>query len=412
MSELKVNIDPKEVGMSAERLSRIDAHFKDYVDDGRLPGYHVAVARYGQIVHSSTYGMRDVEAKTPIEQDTMYRIYSMTKPITSIALMMMVEEGKIQLTDEVSNYIPSFGNIRVFTGGSSTKPITAPSRAPMRVWHLLTHTAGLTYGFNYYDATDAIYRAREAEFAKEFPNPTLEQVCDNFAAMPLVFEPGTSWNYSVATDVVGRLVEVVSGMRLGDFLQKRILGPLGMNDTSFCVAPDKQSRLAALYAFDPSPAKKVRYTAIENQVITQRSWDSGGGGLVSTAADYWKFLQMLENGGELNGVRIISPTTLDLMTMNHIPGNKDISDWGRPMGEEVFYDGLGFGLGFAVVIDQAKTKVACSNGTYSWGGMASTAFWIDPVEEITAMFFTQLMPSTTHPIRPFLRSLVYQSITE
>jgi len=372
----------------------------------------VAVARYGQIVHSSTYGMRDVEAKTPIEQDTMYRIYSMTKPITSIALMMMVEEGKIQLTDEVSNYIPSFGNIRVFAGGSSTKPITAPSRAPMRVWHLLTHTAGLTYGFNYYDATDAIYRAREAEFAKEFPNPTLEQVCDNFAAMPLVFEPGTSWNYSVATDVVGRLVEVVSGMRLGDFLQKRILGPLGMNDTSFYVAPDKQSRLAALYAFDPSPAKKVRYTAIENQVITQRSWDSGGGGLVSTAADYWKFLQMLENGGELNGVRIISPTTLDLMTMNHIPGNKDISDWGRPMGEEVFYDGLGFGLGFAVVIDQAKTKVACSNGTYSWGGMASTAFWIDPVEEITAMFFTQLMPSTTHPIRPFLRSLVYQSITE
>ena len=412
MSELKVTIDPKEVGMSAERLARIDSHFKDYVDDGRLPGYHVAVARYGQIVHSSTYGMRDSEAKLPIEQDTMYRIYSMTKPITSIALMMLVEEGKIQLTDEVSNYIPSFGNIRVFAGGSSMKPITAPSRAPMRVWHLLTHTAGLTYGFNYFDATDAIYRAHEAEFAKENPNPTLEEVCDRYAAMPLVFEPGTSWNYSVATDVVGRLVEVVSGMRLGDFFQKRILGPLGMNDTSFYVDPAKQSRLAALYAFDPSPAKKVRFGAIENQVVTPRSFDSGGGGLVSTAADYWKFLQMLENGGELNGVRIVSPTTIDLMTLNHIPGNKDISDWGRPMGEEVFYDGLGFGLGFAVVIDQAKTKVACSNGTYSWGGMASTAFWIDPVEEITAMFFTQLMPSTTHPIRPFLRSLVYQSITE
>ncbi len=412
MSELNVTIDPKEVGMSAERLARIDSHFKDYVDDGRLPGYHVAVARYGQIVHSSTYGMRDAEAKLPIEQDTMYRIYSMTKPITSIALMMMVEEGKIQLTDEVSKYIPSFGNVRVFAGGSSLKPITAPSRAPMRVWHLLTHTAGLTYGFNYYDATDAIYRANEAEFAKENPNPTLEQLCDRYATLPLVFEPGTSWNYSVATDVVGRLVEVVSGMRLGDFFQKRILGPLGMNDTSFYVDPAKHSRVAALYAFDPSPAKKVRYTALENQVLTPRSFDSGGGGLVSTAADYWKFLQMLENGGELSGVRIVSPTTIDLMTLNHIPGNKDISDWGRPMGEEVFYDGLGFGLGFAVVIDQAKTKVACSNGTYSWGGMASTAFWIDPVEEITAMFFTQLMPSTTHPIRPFLRSLVYQSITE
>jgi CubicO group peptidase (beta-lactamase class C family) len=185
-----------------------------------------------------------------------------------------------------------------------------------------------------------------------------------------------------------------------------------MNETSFYVDPAKQSRVAALYAYDPSPARKVRYTALENQVFTPRSFDSGGGGLVSTAADYWKFLQMLENGGELNGVRIVSPTTIDLMTLNHIPGNKDISDWGRPMGEEVFYDGLGFGLGFAVVIDQAKTKVACSNGTYSWGGMASTAFWIDPVEEITAMFFTQLMPSTTHPIRPFLRSLVYQSITE
>ena len=246
MGELKATIDPKEVGLSAERLARIDDHFRHYVDDGRLPGYTVAVARYGQVAYLATYGMRDVENAKPTTLDTIYRIYSMTKPITSLALMMLVEEGKLQITDPVANFIPSFANLRVFTGGSSLKPITTPSREPMRVWHLLTHTSGMTYGFNYFDAVDDIYRRSGFEFGIG-SWPSLAEACDNFAKLPLCFEPGTSWNYSVSTDVVGRIVEVVSGMTLYDFFATRILGPLGMRDTAFYVPEDKADRLAALY---------------------------------------------------------------------------------------------------------------------------------------------------------------------
>lgn len=411
MGELKVTIDPKEVGMSAERLARIDEHFRHYVDDGRLPGYTVSVARYGQVAYLATYGMRDVENAKPMTLDTMYRIASMTKPITSLALMMLVEEGKLQITDPVANFIPSFANLRVFTGGSSLKPITAPSREPMRVWHLLTHTSGMTYGFNYFDAVDDMYRRSGFEFGIG-SWPSLAEACDNFAALPLCFEPGTSWNYSVSTDIVGRIVEVVSGMTLDDFFATRILGPLGMHDTAFYVPEDKADRLAALYQYDAATGGKTLMEAAAKTALRQPRALSGGGGLFSTAYDYWRFLQMLENGGELDGVRLVSPTTLDMMTMNHLPGNSDITTFGRTLGEEVFYDGLGFGLGFSVVVDQARTRVACPNGTYGWGGMASTAFWVDPVEEITATFFTQLIPSTTHPIRPYLRSLVYQSIIE
>jgi CubicO group peptidase (beta-lactamase class C family) len=216
----------------------------------------------------------------------------------------------------------------------------------------------------------------------------------------------------VATDILGRVIEVASGMSLDEFFQKRILQPLGMVDTGFDVPAAKASRLAALYNVNVKTNKTQRLTELEKNVLQPPAYYSGGGGLVSTASDYWRFLQMLENGGELDGVRIVSPNTIDLMTMNHLPDNKDISEWGRPMGEEMFYDGLGFGLGFAVVTNQAKSHMASPNGTYSWGGMASTAFWIDPTEEITATFFTQLVPSTTHPIRPFLRSMVYGAIIE
>ena len=411
MAEITATIRPEEVGMSSERLARIDDHFRTYVDDGRLPGYSVAIARYGQLAHVSHYGMRNVEDKLPMTPDTMYRIYSMTKPITSVACMMLVEEGKLQLTDEVREFIPSFGKTEVFRGGSSLAPFTEPQREPMRVWHLLTHTAGLTYGFNYYDAIDDMYR--RAGFDYGIPQTdNLEQICDRYAALPLVFHPGTSWNYSVATDILGRVVEVVSGMSLDRFFEERIFTPLKMQDTAFWAPEAKHDRMAALYVADTTTIKARRGQTLEQNALRKPTYFSGGGGLVSTAYDYWRFLQMLENGGELDGARIISPTTLDLMTMNHLPNNTDISSWGRPLGDEIFYNGLGFGLGFAVVIDQAKTKVACPNGTYSWGGMASTAFWVDPVEEVTAMFFTQLVPSTTHPIRPYLRSLVYQSIID
>ena len=232
MAQITATIRPEEVGMSSERLARIDDHFRTYVDDGRLPGYSVAVARYGQLAHVSHYGMRNVEDKLPITADTMYRIYSMTKPITSVACMMLVEEGKLQLTDEVREFIPSFGKTEVFRGGSSLAPVTEPQREQMRVWHLLTHTAGLTYGFNYYDAIDDMYR--RAGFDYGIPQAdSLEQICDRYAALPLVFHPGTSWNYSVATDILGRVVEVVSGMTLDRFFEERIFAPLGMHDTSF-----------------------------------------------------------------------------------------------------------------------------------------------------------------------------------
>jgi CubicO group peptidase (beta-lactamase class C family) len=411
MTELKVEVEPKQVGFSAERLARIDAHFQNYVDDGRLSGYEVAVARKGQLAHVATYGMRDVEAKLPTKLDTMYRIYSMTKPITSVALMMLAEEGLVQLNDPVSDYIPAFAETRVWRGGSALKPVTDPITEPMRIWHLMSHTAGLTYSYNYAHPVDEIYR--RAGF--EMGNPkidSLEAFADRVATMPLLFQPGTSWDYSVATDVLGRVVEVVSGMSLDKFFESRILGPLGMHDTAFHAPVEKQDRLAALYGVDEKTSGLKRYDMVGDYAKSVPKVFSGGGGLISTAYDYYRFLQMLAGGGVLGDVRILSPASIKLMTMNHLPNNQDVSTFGRALGEEIFYDGLGFGLGFAVVIDQASTRVLCPKGTYSWGGAASTAFWIDPVEEVTAMFFTQLMPSTTYPIRPYLRQLVYSAITD
>ena len=411
MGELQAQIEPKQVGFSTERLGRIDEHFRDYVDDGRLPGYSIVVARGGHVAYLSTYGQRDVEARLPTTLDTMYRIYSMTKPITSVALLMLVEEGKLRLTDLVSDFIPSFAHTQVWRSGSVLKPVTDPITEPMRIWHLLTHTSGLTYGFLYADAVDDLYRRAGFEMGVGQDQP-LAEVCDRYAALPLVFQPGTSWNYSVATDVLGRIIEIASGMKLDNFLWKKILEPLGMHDTVFGVSPDKHHRLAALYGVKESTNKLIRADSLGNAAKSMPVYLSGGGGLISTAFDYFLFLQMLANHGVLGDVRLLSPASIDLMTMNHLPNNQDVSTFGRALGEEIFYDGIGFGLGFSVVIDQAKTRALCPNGTFGWGGAASTVFWVDPVEEVTAMFFTQLMPSTTYPIRPFLRQLVYQAITD
>lgn len=411
MGELRVQIEPKQVGFSAARLGRIDEHFHAYVDDGRLPGYSIAVARGGHLAHVSTYGYRDVETQSPTTLDTVYRLYSMTKPVTSVALLMLVEEGKLRLTDLVSDYIPSFAQTRVWRTGTVLKPITDPVTEPMRIWHLLTHTAGLTYGFLYADVVDDIYRRAGFEMGVG-QNQSLAEVCDRYAALPLLFQPGTSWNYSVATDVLGRVIEIVSGMSLDEFLAKKILEPLGMHDTAFCTSADKHDRLATLYGVNESTGGLKRLEAVGNGAKSMPVYLSGGGGLVSTAFDYYLFLQVLANRGALGDVRLLSPTSIALMTMNHLPNNQDVSTFGRALGEEIYFDGVGFGLGVSVVIDQAKTRALCPNGTYGWGGMASTVFWVDPVEEVTAMFFTQLMPSTTYPIRSYLRQLVYQAITD
>ena len=403
-------VDPKEVGLDATRLKNIDKHFNRYVDEGRLSGYAVAVARHGKVAHFGMYGHKDSETSAPITDDTMYRIYSMTKPVTSIALMMLVERGLLQLTDPVSKFIPPFGETRVWNTGSVLKPLTNALTEPIRIWHLLTHTAGMTYGWMYSDLVDDMYRRAGFEAGEAYKD-SLEVVCDKYAALPLLFQPGSSWNYSVATDIVGRVIEVVGKMPLDEFFDKNIFQPLEMHDTGFWVPEEKYERVASLYRYDETNHKKAKISGFANSSLEKPAFLSGGGGLISTAGDYFKFIRMLEGRGKSGNVQLLSPSTFEMMVMNHLPNNADISTFGRPLGEEIFYDGLGFGLGFGVVVDQAKTRVACPNGTFSWGGMASTAFWVDPVNEISAMFFTQLIPSSTYPIRQYLRSLVYAAVT-
>ena len=406
-----LTVDPKEVSLDATRLKNIDKHFKRYVDEGRLAGFAVAVARRGEVAHFGMYGHKDSETSASITSDTMYRIYSMTKPVTSIALMMLVEQGLLQLTDPVSKFIKSFGETRVWNTGTILKPMTAALTEPIRVWHLLTHTSGLTYGFNYADVVDDMYRRAGFETGLSY-NESLEVVCDKIASLPLVFQPGSSWNYSMATDVVGRIIEVISKMPLDEFLEKNIFAPLGMTDTAFFVPEEKRSRVSSLYRYDEVNHSKIKLDTLGNSSLENPKFLSGGGGLISTAGDYFKFIKMLEGRGKSGDVRIVSSRTIDLMTQNHLPNNADISTFGRPIGEEFLYDGLGFGLGFSVVVDQAKTRVACPKGTFAWGGMASTAFWVDPVNEISAMFFTQLIPSGVYPIRQYLRSLVYAALAD
>jgi CubicO group peptidase (beta-lactamase class C family) len=413
MSELKVEVDPAEAGFAADRLRRLDDNFARYVDGGLLSGWLLAVSRHGKLVHVAHYGHRDREAGLEVTPDTLWRIYSMTKPITSVAAMMLYEEGRFELTDPVSKFIPAFKDMRVFTGGSDQRPVTVPATEPVRVHHLLTHTSGLTYGFHRTHPVDAMYRAAGFDLDNR-PATTLEQACDHWASLPLLFQPGAEWNYSVATDVLGRVVEVASGQSLDEFFAQRILGPLGLTDTAFYARPDDLYRLAALYGRGLD-GKAARMDGLGAAARKKPVMLSGGGGLVSTAADYHRFMQMLlkredSPAGELDGVRLLSPRTVAYMTRNHLPGNQDLAQFGRPLNAESPQAGTGFGLGFAVVIDPVPGKVVCSEGELSWGGAASTTFWLDPAAELTVSFFTQLIPSSSHPLRPQLRQLVYQAL--
>src|SRR3954471_3661644 len=375
MGDIKVEVDPGEVGFDAARLARIDTHFRRYVDDGRLPGWLVLVARRGQIAHLSTYGMRDVEAGAPVGLDTLFRVYSMTKPITSVAAMLLYEEGGFELKDPVSTFIPSFADTKVYRSGSAVNPVLDPQVEPMRVWHLLTHTSGLTYGFHHATPVDAMYRAGGFEWGNP-PGEDLAQICERFASFPLLFQPGSEWNYGVSTDVLGRIVEGASGQTLDAFMQERIFEPLGMTDTAF-VAKDLD-RLAALYIPAPGTRLATRMDAMGDAAKSKPDFLSGGGGLVSTAGDYHRFATMLLNGGELDGVRLLGTPTIDYMTQNHLPGHADLEAFGRPLFAETSFAGVGFGLGFSVVQSAVDNKVLSSDGEYAWGGAASTAFWVDP----------------------------------
>jgi CubicO group peptidase (beta-lactamase class C family) len=402
--------DPAALGFDPRRLARLDTHFARYVDDGRLAGWHIVVTRRGQVVHSSTYGQRDLEAGLPVTEDTLWRVYSMTKPITSVVAMTLWEEGRLELTDEVSRYIPSFAKIRVYDKGSALRPYTVPATEPVRIWHLLTHTSGLTYGFMHANPVDERYRMAGFDLAPA-TGPDLAAVCDRLAALPLQFQPGSGWGYSIATDVLGRVIEVICGRPLDEVVAERVLRPLGMDDTRWWVEPADASRLAVLYAFDPGTGRTVR-SDLGRYALEKPAALMGGSGLVSTAADYHRFTQLLLRGGELDGERILGSRTLRYMTRNHLPGGGDLASFDAQGFPETTLVGIGFGLGFAVVENPLPVKTLMSPGEFYWGGMASTAFWVDPAEEVTGMLFTQLLPSAIHPLRPQLHQLVYSALVD
>jgi CubicO group peptidase (beta-lactamase class C family) len=397
--------------MDPARLARIDDHLARYVDHGRLAGWQVLVTRRGCVVHSSVHGSRDLEAGRPVEPDTLWRIYSMTKPVTAVVAMSLYEQGVLSLNDELSRYLPEFADMRVLVGGNAEQPRTVPATEPIRLWHLLTHTAGLTYAFTRSSVLDEMYRLAGADPLVD-TSADLAGMCERWASLPLLFEPGTAWNYSVATDVLGRVIEVLTGETLEQAFDRVVLGPLGMTDTRWWVGGSDVDRLAALYVPNPSGAGVVRYDAMGGHALTPPAMLSGGGGLISTAQDYARFTAMLLGGGELDGVRVLGPRTLAYMTRNHLPDDGTLVSLGRGQFAETAYDGVGFGLGFGVNVDPVRSKVHTSPGEFTWGGLASTAFWVDPVEQVTAHLFTQLVPSSTYPIRTELRQLVYSAIVD
>ncbi len=405
-------IDPSDAGFDPVRLQRIDRHLARYVDDGRLPGWQVVVARGGHVVHSSAHGRRGVTDDRPWTGDTVVRLYSMTKPITSVAALMLHEEGAFQLKEPIATFLPEFAETPVYRSGSFVRPQTEPQTEPIRVWHLLTHMSGLTYGFHNTHAVDAMYRQAGFEWGQP-AGMDLAECCRTWAELPLVFQPGSEWNYGVSTDVLGRLVEVVSGQPLDEFFRTRILDPLGMDETEFWVPDERRDRFAELTVPNPATGEAVPAPAALAAPLDQRpAMLSGGGGLTGTAADYLRFAHLLLNRGELDGVRLLGTRTVDYMTRNHLPGGVDLEAIGRPLFAETTFDGVGFGLGVSVMLDPVTNRVPGSVGSFSWGGAASTVFWVDPTEEIVVVFLTQLLPSSTHPIRPELTSLVYQALVD
>ncbi len=416
----------EDVGMSTERLERITAWLEEQVSSNRLAGCSALVARHGEIVYQKSTGQSDVEAGKSFSNDTIVRAYSMTKPVTSVAAMMLYEEGAFQLDDPIALYLPEFFDTPVWAGGNALLEDTSPQETPITVRQVMTHTSGLTYGFMQSNVVDAAYRKAGIGGPSNIKN--LEAWVKRAAEIPLVSQPGSQWNYSISTDVLGRLVEVWSGLSLEQFFHERIFVPLKMVDTGFYVREENRTRFSALYSplggdgmssvaksGDPLADKKtgiqLQESSAESSYFKPAAIFSGGGGLVSTMADYGKFCQMLLNGGVLDEQRILGRKTVAYMRTNQLPNNSDMADMGQPVWSETSYDGIGFGLGFAVVLDPVKAHIITSVGEHHWGGAASTFFWIDPEEDLYVIFLTQLIPSSTYPIRRELRTRVYQAIT-
>ena len=393
---------PDRAGMSAERLDRIAELAGGYTESGKLASVLTMVARDGRVVHVSSVGQRGVEDDRPLPEDALFRIFSMSKPITAVAAMILYEEGKFQLRDPVSKFIPELAELDVLVDGERV-----PAKNVMTMQQLLTHTAGFSYGFAPDDPVDKLYNETQVLRAKD-----LDEFIERLAALPLKYEPGTQWHYSVAVDVTGAVIERISGQSFGDFLQERLFDPLDMHDTFFQVPPDKMDRFLPNHGWDAENDKLVAFDDGEFMDYTGGTMmESGGGGLVSTARDYLRFAEMMRAGGELHGERILSPKTVEYIATDHLPASINAGGEGERPSVNILNVGSGFGLGFGVVRDPAMTGVLGSPGEYLWGGAAGTIFWIDPVEEIVLVSMIQLMGSPW-PLRTELKVLTNAAIME
>ena len=400
--------DPSKLGFDPDRLARFRPWMQRWVDAGKYPGAQVVIARRGEVVFRDCVGLCDLETGRPWQQDTLVRIYSMTKPVATVALLMLYEDALCHLDTPVDEFLPELADRQVLVSGAVDIDQVQPAATRLTLHHLLTHTSGFTYGFNEGLLPKAM-RDRGVNFSDKTGD--LAAMVGKLSALPLAFEPGRRWNYGVSTDVIGRVVEVVSGQPLDRFLAERIFEPLGMVDTAFDVPDGKLGRLASCYDKTGKELMNLADPAGDSAFRAGRvTLYSGGGGLVSTADDYLRFAEMLRGGGALGEARLLAPKTVELMTRNALPG--DLASMGQAVFAEVSFDGIGFGLGVAVTVDPAIAKSASSGGDFGWGGLASTMFWVDPAAELSAIFLTQLMPSSAYPNRKEMRALTYSSLTD
>ncbi len=401
------DVDAPAAGFSEQRLERITPHLESrYLNPGKIAGCQVAVARHGQLAYFRNFGHRDRERQLPMTDDTIFRIYSMSKPITSIALMQLYEQGHFQLNDPVHRVIPSWREQQVYVSGEGENMVLEAVRQPVTFRHVLSHMTGLSYGATKHPV-DKRYRAEQVNREQ---GETLESFVNKLARVPLYFQPGERWLYSYATDVCGHLVEALSGQTLDAYFTEHIFEPLGMTDTAFHVSEDKQHRFAANYERGPDKTLKLLDDPATSSYLTRPTFLSGGGGLTGTTADYLKFCEMLRNRGKGPNGRIIGSRTLDLMTRNHLPDG-DLSTMAMGAFSETAYDGVGFGLGFAMSLDEVAAG-GLGQGDFYWGGAASTIFWVDPVEDLEVVFMTQLMPSATFNFRGQLKNIIYSALED
>ena len=406
---MELDTESGSLGFDVRSLVQVDTQLARYVDNGLLPGWLLLIGRGAGIVHLSTYGYRDIANNRPIEFDTVFRIYSMTKPVTAAAIMILVDDGLINPEDELSKFIPAFADARVYSASSGNGVRVVPLDRPVRIQHLLTHTAGFTYGYPDKHPVDTLYRQVGFKLT-EIDSGDLAESCDKLANLPLLFQPGTEWQYSVASDVLGRVVEVVSGDSLDQFLQKRLCTPLNMHDTSFSVSSEKTERLATLYEPDPRSGRAIKNETHGGGVSSKPKFLSGGHGLVSTAFDYYRFALMLLKKGKLDGTRLIRKQTLELMLSNHLPRGQDLESFGRPLFAPGTFSGVGYGFGVSVTENPERSNIPGARGSFGWGGAAGTMFHVDPGNDLIILFLTQLWGPSTHPIRAELRHLVYRAL--